>query len=203
VTLNTAIYLHGQADVPEFFEFCQRALLAFDGQARKLDQVIWSDTEGYCDKTTRRRANQLGQGLPAILDLTYRTDAPLLTVEQSTEHDDWCNEDGDCDGSGHTPSHWAEVSLDTAYSYKDPHRGWRCGDLHAALIRLFGSYLDEHGVQFSWQNETTGEVHDGYNNLDELGPDAAAGAGWFDDVALPFLGRLELESGVPESWATQ
>lgn len=193
MTLNTSIYLHGQVNIPEFFEFCQRALLAFDAEARSLEAVVWS-ADG-----TRCRSNQLGQNLPAILDLTYRTDGPLLTVEKSAEHDDYCNEDGDCDSSGHWPPHWAEVTLDTACGYRDPHRGWSCGDLHAALIRLFGGYLDEHGVQLSWENEYTGEVHDGYNNLDELGPQGAGASEWFRDVALPAIkARAAIEGGTVE-----
>lgn len=187
MTLNTEIFLHGQVNIPEFFEFCQQSLLAFDGEARSLEAVVWSDKEGWRGDGTRCRANQLGQGLPAILDLTYRADGPLLTVEKSAEHDDWCNEDGDCDGSGHAPPNWATVSLDTAYFYKDPHRGWGCGDLHAALIRLFGAYLDKHGVQFSWENEFTGEVHDGYNNLDDLGSQGANAGDWFRNVVLPMI----------------
>lgn len=187
MTLNTEIYLHGQVNIPEFFEFCQRALLAFDGEARSLEAVVWTDDEGWRGDGTRRRANRLGQGLPAILDLTYRSDGPLMTVEQSAAHNDWCNEEGDCDGSHHTPPNWATVSLDTAYGYKDPHSGWGCGDLHAALIRLFGDYLDKHGVQFSWENEFTGEVHDGYNNLDDLGAQGANAGEWFRNVVLPAI----------------
>lgn len=196
MTLNTSIYLHGQVNVPEFFEFCQRALLAFDDQARTLDQVIWSDREGYFDKATRCRANQLGQGLPAILDLTYRPDGtPLKTVEQASGHDEYCSDDDDCTGAFHKPAHWAEVSLDTAYGYLHPTRGWRCGDLHAALIRIFAGYLDKRGVQFSWENEYTGEVHDGCNNLDDLGPQSENAAGWFNNVVMPRLLAGELTAG--------
>lgn len=193
MTLNTEIYLHGTVGIPEFFEFCQRALLAFDEQARSLGDVEWADKEGYFDKSTRERSNKIGQGLPAILKLTYRPDVPLLAVEQAAEHDEYCNEDGDCDGTGHKPPHWACVNLDTAYGWRDSARGWRCGDLHAALIRLFGGYLDERGVAFSWENEFTGEVHDGYNNLDGLGAGGANATQWFDSVVLPVIAR-EIEA---------
>ena len=187
MTLDTKIYLHGQVNIPEFFEFCQRALLTFDGEARSLEAVVWYDKDSYDKDGSRVRANKLGQGLPAILDLTYRPDEPLMTVEQSKQHNDWCNEDGDCTGEFHEPPNWATVSLDTAYGYKDPHRGWGCGDLHAALIRLFGAYLDKHGVQFSWKNEFTSEVHDGYNNLDDLGAQGANAGEWFRNVVLPAI----------------
>ena len=195
MTLNTSIYLHGAVDIPEFFEFCQRALLAFDEQARSLDQVIWSDKEGWRGEGSRYRGSQLGQGLPAILDISYRPDGALRTVEAAAKHDEYCNEEGDCDGSGHTPAHWAEVSLDTAYGWQDPHRGWRCGDLHAALIRLFGARLDELGVPFSWENEYTGEVHDGCNNLDELGKASKGAAEWFNNVAMPAIQAHARENG--------
>lgn len=199
MTLNTKIYLHAQVDIPEFFEFCQRALLAFDGNARSLEAVIWSDEDSYWNDGSWARANQLGQGLPAILDLTYRPDAPLLTVEQSEQHNDYCNDDGDCDGSSHTPPNWATVSLDTAYGYSDPHRGWGCGDLHAALIRLFGDYLDKHAVHFSWENEFTGEVHDGYNNLDDLGAQGANAGEWFRGTVLPMIeAQAAIEGGTVE-----
>lgn len=199
MTLDTNIYLHGQVNIPEFFEFCQRALLAFDAEARSLEAVIWSDKEGWRADGTRCRSNQLGQGLPAILDIHYREGAPLLSAEQAAEHNEWCNDDGDCDGSHHEPPHWANVSLDTAYGYRDPHRGWGCGDLHAALIRLFGDYLDKHGVEFSWRNEFTGEIHDGYNNLDELGAQGANAGEWFRSTVLPMIeAHAALEGGTVE-----
>lgn len=196
MTLNTEIYLHGQVDIPEFFEFCQRALLAFDGQSRRLDQIIWHDKDSYWNDGSRCRANKIGQNLPAILEVTYRSDGPLLTVEGAAEHNDYCNEDGDCDRSSHKPPHWARISLDTAYGYRDPHRNWNCGDLHAALIRIFGGYLDTRDVPFSWENEYTGEVHDGYNNLDGLGAGGANASAWFSNTVLPLIKMEMLERPV-------
>jgi len=60
-----------------------------------------------------------------------------------------------------------EVSFDTAYGYSGPEGG--CGDLHARLVRGLGEWLDGKGVRWSWLNEWTSEVHEGYERLTELG----------------------------------
>src|SRR5690242_14095966 len=60
-----------------------------------------------------------------------------------------------------------EVSFDTAYGYRGPEGG--CGDLHARLVRELGAWLDGRRVRWSWLNEWTGEVHEGYEGLSELG----------------------------------
>lgn len=202
MTLDSRIYVHGETGIPNLFIACQRAVLRYDQAGRTLDQIVWEDEEatdwsrearertgdGYVPNGKRDRLNTVGQGLPAWLWLHYRLDGPYRSVEESQEHDECCEyEDSEpCDGSGHRPAAFIEIMLDTTYGYEDE-RGWGCGDLHAALIWEIGHYLDAQGVGWSWMNEFTGEIHDGFNNLDDLGGGGAKAQNWFRNTVLPAI----------------
>ena len=79
-----------------------------------------------------------------------------------------------------------EVSLDTAYGYDADGEG--CGDLHARLVAQLGHWLDGKGIRWSWQNEFTGEIHEGYEGLADLGSGGAEASTWFREIVAPALG---------------
>lgn len=95
----------------------------------------------------------LGQGLAAILEVTYAADGPL--VWPPYEYDD----------PDEPPTvepmreHLVSVDFDTAYGYKND-RGGGCGDLHAFLLNEVGGWLTERGVEeWMWHHEERGTWH--------------------------------------------
>ena len=123
-------------------------------------------------------SNDPDQGLCAWLMVHYR---PGTALRAKLEHDEDC--EADCDYPGHVLPCWAEVSFDTAYSYRGPEGS--SGGLHARIVAELGKWLDGQGIPWSWANEFTGEVHEGYEGLTELAPGGAEASAWFRDIAAP------------------
>ena len=173
MTLDTRVYICGRIDHRELFTKCNQLIGAHEG-------IAFTDKE--VESGERRLYNHPGQGLCALLDVRYRRDAPLLAPGA---HYRYCEpEDED---HTHCFPHWVEVSFDTAYGYKSD-SGEGCGDLHARLVAELGQWLDAKDIRWSWQNEFTGEVHQGYEGLTELGPGGAEASTWFRDIVAPALG---------------
>lgn len=178
MTLCTHVYVRDQVEPAEVFAYCRDLLGATD----EITTYKRVDTDGSWSM-----GNDLGQGLDALLWVDYRPDGPLRTPEQEQSHTKWCEED--CDGSRHEPACWLEVAFDTAYGYRKDGEG--CGQLHARLVAKLGLWLDANNVSWLWENEFTGERHEGYARLSDLvggGEDARA---WFKDIVEPvIMGRL-------------
>lgn len=211
MTLSTNVYVLDEVDVRELFQFAQRLLTTYDDRPipQSPDQQVWRDEERsdiWNEPGTRVIRNELGQGLPAILDIAYGPDGPLRTAEQAAQHDEDCNLPGnkyydpdnpDCDGDHYRRACWADLDLDTAYGYRDS-RGWGCGDLHAVLVAEIGKWLDERGVRWEWKNEFTGEVHGGddrYERLIELVSGGFEASAWLRAAALPAIAAGMLDTG--------
>lgn len=186
MTLDTRIYVHDPVDYWQVWVRCNQLIGADEG-TRFTDEPEphWKDGE-------RTRGpeggdwsiwNEPGQGLCALLDISYRKNAPLRAEPEPC--DQYCEHDDDWQ---HAPACWLEISFDTAYSYTGPEGG--CGDLHARLVAELGRWLDEAGVRWSWQNEFTGEYHQGYEGLAELGAGGLKALDWFATQALPAIERL-------------
>ncbi len=189
MTLSTNLYVLGEVDVRELFHFGQRLLTTYDDRPIPMspNQQKWRDDEGYQSDGSRCIRNELGQGLPAILDVTYRAAGPLATDEQSRACTSEC-EPAD-DYHYHPRACWADLDLDTAYGYRDS-RGWGCGDLHAVLVAELGKWLDERGVRWEWKNEFTGEVHGGddrYERLIDLVSGGFEASAWLRATVLPAI----------------
>lgn len=201
MTLSTNVYILDSIDAEEVFVFCQGMLTKYDEDRRTPERQRRSEgTSDWRGAESRRISNEIGQGLPAILDIGYRVDGPLLTAEQSAAHDlDGCNVpeseyyEADrplCDGSRHTPAHWLDVDFDTAYGARFEN-GMRCGDLHAALVAELGEWLTGRGIRWMWRNEFTGEVHDDPKKLIELVRGGFEATAWYQTTALPaILGHM-------------
>jgi hypothetical protein len=205
MTLDTRVYALDRVDPHETFRFCRGLLGA-------TERHVWYDRQdqSYVNGEWTVRpdnawtvANQLDQGLPAILDISYRPDVPLRTSEQAAEHDeDICNlpgcdwydpAEGPCDGKYHSRACWLEVSFDTSYGYRDQ-RGYGCGDLHAELVSKLGQWLDERKVRWEWRNEFTGEIHTGYKDLVRLASGGFEASAWFRTSVLPIIAAERGES---------
>lgn len=219
MTLDSRVYILDEVPIAELFVFAQTLLGEYDEDRRGPDRQESFDKQ---DKTWRKgesfvepgnpwsMRNQLGQGLPAILDIAYRPGAPLRTPEQAASHADYedCNHpdnakwfDADqpvCDRTEHNPACWAELSLDTAYSYKDE-RGWGCGDLHAVLISRIGQWCDERGLRWKWLNEFNGEIYEGYDRLIDIASSGFEASAWFRTTVMPAIAAeiLRTRGGEP------
>lgn len=98
----------------------------------------------------------LGQGLAALLDVSYGSDAPL-----SWPHGD--GEECDCTDYGNTADplheHMVSVDFDTGYGWRAPN-GAGCADLHAYLLTEVATWLASEGVEdWSWHHEERGTWH--------------------------------------------
>lgn len=187
MTLSTNVYVLDQVDVRELFHFAQGLLTKYDEQRRTPEQQVWTDEDGWRGEGARRIANRLGQGLPGILKIAYRPDAPLATAEQAAT----CASDCDADSDYHYHPHacWADLDLDTAYGARFEN-GMGCGDLHAALVAEIGKWLDGRGIRWEWRNEFTSDVHGGddrYERLVDLCSGGFEAAAWFRTSVLPAI----------------
>lgn len=135
---------------------------------RKGEPQVRGDGTPYCHATTGEQfiedeselRSTLGQGLPAILTVTYGSDGPLT----------WPHRDGEaCDGEECCPDygdtadplheHFVAVDFDTAYGWRAPN-GAGCADLHAFLLHEVGVWLASEGVEdWSWRHEERGTWH--------------------------------------------
>jgi hypothetical protein len=188
VTLSTNIYVLDEVSPHELFRFCQTLLTKYDDEHRPWNRQKCSDKPAHLVwemPGAWNISNEIGQGLPAILDIKYRPGAPLRA--EAASHDEDCDEE--CSGNYHDRACWLDIDFDTAYGYKDE-RGWGCGDLHAALVAELGEWLDAKGVRWEWRNEFTGEVHGGgdrYARLIDLGVGGFEASAWFRTTVMPAI----------------
>jgi hypothetical protein len=177
MTLNTKVFILDRIDCREVFVKCNQLIGAHEG-------IEFKD-EPMGDDGRRSIWNRPGRGLCALLDVDYRPDGPLTT---EGDHHVYCEPDDEDSSHGWCFAHWLQVSFDTTYSYHGPEGG--CGDLHARLVAELGRWLDSKGVRWSWENEFTGEVHQSYEGLDELGAGGLAALEWFATEAAPAIAAM-------------
>jgi hypothetical protein len=209
VTLSTNIYVLDECTPHELFRFCQTLLTKYDEQGRTWREQHCSDeprkaffsTGLWSDEGRWSISNEIGQGLPAILDIEYRPGAMLWTPAQAAECDDDCDEG--CDKDHYFRACWLNIDFDTAYSYRGPN-GIGCGGLHALLVAEVGNWLDARGLAWEWRNEFTGEVHGGetrYAQLLGLADGGRDAAEWFTGMVKPAIEAMAAEHGSEVEWS--
>ena len=184
MTLDTRIYVLDKIGHRDVFLKCNQLIGATEN-TRSTDKQDQSWRKGEPVEVPGNPwtiSNKPGQGLPGWLMIHYRPDAPLRADEAA--HDEDCEGEDDCSWN-HRRACWLEVSIDTAYGYRGPEGG--CGDLHARLVAELGQWLDTRGVRWQWKNEFTGEVHDRYDGLTDLGSGGAEASEWFRDIVTPAI----------------
>jgi hypothetical protein len=192
MTLDTRVYVHGPVDHRELFLRCNQLIGATertrceDKQDEEYRDGEWVTVPGG----PHTIMNEPDQGLPGWLMIHYRPGAPLRTEAQTGEHDSDCDGEDDCSWNHRRPC-YAEVSIDTAYSYRDELGG--SGDLHARFVAALGEWLDSKGIRWQWENEFTGEVFWGTERLGDLGKSGADAADWLRGTVLPALAGRMLE----------
>lgn len=201
MTLSTKIYIQGEIGALDVFNFLVHQLLEFDNSHRDFTAVR-TTAEADTDWKTKQPTGLwtvetvIGQGLPAWTMVHHRPGGAYRTEVDAQAHDDGiCNMPGSsyhdadepvCDGSHHTPACHLMVDMDTAYGYTGPN-GIGCSGLHGTMIVRLGTMLQERGVPFSWRNEYTGELHQGFDGLDGLLSAGDEANAWFNGVALPAI----------------
>jgi hypothetical protein len=169
MTLSTNVFIHDQIDPKLVFDHCA---------------LLIGAPEDASYKQTETSINMApGQGFRAWLLLSHNNGQPIKT--DSDACDEYC--DDPCDQTlPHDPAHWVKVDFDTAYGYRGDD-GEGCGDLHAKLVAQLGKWLDSRGVEWSWENEFTGEIHKSYSHLGDLCSGGQEASAWFMGTVLPVI----------------
>lgn len=176
MTLATEVFLSGDIDGREVFAYAQHLLALYDKQKRPASEQKTRAFEGPDSEGVAQLSNRIGQGLPAILDVKFRTDGSPLRAEDipETEGSDW-----------EYPKCSVEVRFDTGYGYSDSLGG--CSHLHARFICALQDWVTERDGSLAWRNEYTGDVHQGLDGISEFIGDGNKAADWFATEALPAI----------------
>lgn len=194
MTMSTSVYVRGPVNPERLFRFAQSLLSDSAQQDRHRPPgrpFVWNDGRTYEPDDMNQHGewgNHLGQGLPALLSVTYGADGPVVVEHYDCEAEpEWCA----CEpGQPHQVDPLREwgpfavhVWFDTAYSYKADN-GAGCGDLHAFLVPSIAAWLDAQpgSPGFVWANGETGITSTTLAEIERLG-DPIKGA-------LPHLSAL-------------
>jgi hypothetical protein len=162
MTLSTDIYLTGPVDAHEVHDFCNKLMGVTD--PKFTDGPYEYTSYGYWEV-----ANELGQGFPAILSVSYRPDGELAT------EDVWIEEEDDyryLDVKACT----VKINFDTGYFYSDEFGG--CSDLHARYIAMLNLWAEERGAMLEWRNEYSGEFFHGNDGLESFSQNGKEASAW-------------------------
>lgn len=181
MTMSTSIYVRQPVNPERLFRFLQSALSdrQQDDYHRPPGQpYVRTDGSTYETPehaTTGEWGNRIGQGLPAILEVTYGADGPIPVSYYDCEAGpEWC----ECaPGSPHIVDDLRQyepftvkVWMDTTYGYRADN-GAGCGDLHAYMIASVAAWLAEQpgSPSIVWTNGETDITSDSLDRLHELG----------------------------------
>jgi hypothetical protein len=162
MTLSTDIYLTGPVDAHEVYDFCNKLMGVTDPQ--------FSDgPDEYSSRGDWEIYNELGQGFPAILSVSYRPDGELAT------EDEWIEEE---DGYRYldVKACTVKINFDTSYFYNDEFGG--CSDLHARYIAMLSLWAEERGTALEWRNEYSGEFFHGTDGLESFSQNGKEASTW-------------------------
>lgn len=190
MTLDTRIFILDPVDPQEVFDFCN-GLLGAKNPRFKEGPSDW-DT----DKEVIHLDNEPGQGFPAWLMTKYRAEGTPLYSEDMTKRDsdpEYYDEEDEDGKDLYRPACFMELSFDTAYGYQDEFGG--CTTLHARYIVDLYNFLLEKGVRIKWQDEFTGDIHDGIHGIEDFLGGGDEAQEWFKKVltALPDIVRESFE----------
>lgn len=185
MTLNTRMFVHDRIDPQDFFRGVQYIVGQLSDPVRLPEEqsvedepTIYGEVEGY-NKESRMLMTSCGQGLSAWIMVHYVPDGPYRAEDYRETEDDY---------EDYRPACHLELSMDTAYGYSGP--GGGCGALHAVLVQQIGTILDDMEIAWSWEDESTGEIYSGYDNLDKLASSGAEASQWFEKDILPLMGKI-------------
>ena len=175
MTLSTLVAITAPVDATEIHAWANRELL----RAPDAEHSVGSG----------EIANAPGQGLDAWLITRHNDGAPinwrqiLYVPDEKPDYEDDDDYARECARADAMAEAWAVLDFDTAYGYVSD--GKDCGGLHAEYIARICQKVGPEHVR--WQNEFTGEWHDGLDGLADLGRGAAQAVDWFHTTALPAI----------------
>ena len=180
MTLSTNIYILDPVDPMEVFNFVNKYLLKVENPRfnhapatsyQKDEKGEWNEVE---DPEIMDLSNNVGQGFDAWFISKYRKNGPLYTEDQIDDDEDYV------EPYLMDPACFMKLDFDTAYGYSDKLGG--CSQLHSRYIVALHDWLATKGVRIKWQNEFTGEYHDGLDGLDEFAGDGDKARDWFKSI---------------------
>ena len=202
MTLDTRIAIGGGAvNVREIFGICAAMVNTPAGTEPRTDPFIGKGPG------VKHLYNPGGIGADAWLITWYGVDGPIPPHACDDDcylddPDDYpgqplCMDARSRDEGDPRESGWASMmlSFDTAYSYRDS-EGRGCNDLHRSYIEVLHAYTQRKGLLFKWQNEYTGEWHDGLDGLDEFAQGGRDADAWFRGSVLPAIAAHLNHGGV-------
>lgn len=148
----------------------------------------------------RDRDHGIGQGFCSMYDFRYQFLGYPVEQYDGIVHESDC--EPDCTWHHNSPATgwWVKIRLDTSYGFRmespEGFATWGCGDLHAAIVSIMGEWLTRKGISWHWENEFTGEIHEGPEGLSDLGMSGAAAHNWMLNTVAP---ALEASVG-PVTW---
>lgn len=178
MTMSTSVYVRGPVNPERLFRFVQSLLSESpqdDYHRLPGEPYVRPDGSTYApsDIDNGQWGNRIGQGLPALMHVTYGSDGPLTVEYYDCEGDKcWHAEGEPCEAD--PMRQWgpfcAHVWMDTTYGYEEAN-GAHCGDLHAYLVGSIAAWLSEQPGEpgFVWQNGETDITSTDLDRLSELG----------------------------------
>ena len=185
MTLSTHMWVLDPVDIEQLWPV-GRALIHH--YSEREGEAVWSDEPvdrrwytGAPDGS-RTRMHTMGQGFCSMYIVEY-VEGGGLRGNGVVVHDEDCEDPCEYGHPRDAFPYYASINLDTGYGYS----GLSCGDLHARIVGSIGSWLDSEGIRWCWENEFTGEIHQGSEGLSGLGRGAAEASAWFTGTALPAI----------------
>ena len=170
MTLNTTFYITTPGIDPHTV---WNALLDmvepedFPHSRENYTDVSNSDTDHWGPAGTIHTLTKVGIGLNAWCFMWHNEDGSEIPLDDD-ETSDIAQEDLE-DGPLYLPQSYIRLDFDTAYGYHDEYGG--CSDLHGRIVTHLASIVEEHGGEYIWNDEYTGE--------------------WFTDLShVPYFGRF-------------
>jgi hypothetical protein len=205
MTLATDFWVTSPISVPQREELWQlgRELIyrfsARPGPAEYTDappHPVWEITR----PGVRDRDHEIGQGFCSMYDFRYQLLSLPVETYPSVPHEDDC--EPDCTWHHNAPGNgwYIRIRLDTGYGYRtespDGRATWGCGDLHAAIVSALGAWLSARDISWHWENEFTGEIHEGRDGLDALGMSGARAHEWLTNTVRPAISAAHPDAEV-------
>lgn len=189
MTLNTTIYILDPVNPHDVFNFGNFLLGNGENVYRpggSLGNVRYSEVKNseWSEPGVVNIYNNIGQGFPAILDCSYREDAPLWE-EDTYDVEDLSEYGGGISSYLISPACYMSLSFDTGYGYRDDLGG--ASNLHARYLVDLYKWLQKKNVRIRWQNEFTGEIHDGIDGLDKFFVGGDKAESWFENEVMPLM----------------
>ena len=131
-------------------------------QIQKADDKRW----GWGPTGSTMTNTQVGIGLKAWCFMWHNEDGSALAYDDENSTDDPEKVDYDKD-IWFEPRGYIKLDFDTAYGYGDEYGG--CSDLHGRIVTHLASIVEEHGGEYIWKDEYTGEWFTDLSHVPDFG----------------------------------